>query len=486
MLDCEYPSEDVEITDVTADSRKAGKGTLFVSIRGQTSNGSDFIEDAVRRGAAAVLTDSVPQRDVAVPYILADDTRRALSLLCARFYGIERADGKTGIVAVTGTNGKTTTAHMIAHLLSSSGYKVGIIGTVGSGFYSGYRRAPNGMTTPEPEDLYREIGNLKRDGADYIVIEASSHGIHQKRLAGLYLTECELSAAVFTNLSPEHMDLHPTMEDYYLTKMKLFTDYGFAHRIINADDEYGQRLCYTYGGISVGEGDDALCRAKNIKFLGEDGVCYVYSSPMATLNVKCPMPGTYTVSNSMLAVTTALSLGADAMTVAEAMQSFSGVKGRMERIEVDEDCFVPPVFIDFAHTPAALEALIRSVKTVFPEKRIVVLFGCGGDRDRTKRAVMGRIATKDADLTVITSDNSRTERSDDIISDIMMGVLPSSAYSVIKDRKKAIEYVIMNADDDDVIVLAGKGHEDFEDVNGEKRFFDERRIVLDAIKKRNG
>lgn len=486
MLDCEYPPEDVEITDVTADSRKAGKGTLFVSIQGHTSNGNDFIEDAVRRGAAAVLTDSMPDRDVSVPCILTDDTRRDLSLLCARLYGIKRADGKTGIVAVTGTNGKTTTAHMIAHLLSSSGYKVGVIGTVGNGFYSGYRQASCGMTTPEPEQLYREIGKMSADGADYIVLEVSSHGIYQRRLSGLSLTGCELSAAVFTNLSPEHMDLHPTMEDYYLTKTKLFTDYGFERRIINADDEYGQRLCYTYGGISVGESNDALCRAKNITFLGEDGVHYVCSSPTATLNVKCPMPGTYTVSNSMLAVTTALSLGADAMTVAEAMQSFSGVKGRMERIDIDKDSFVPPVFIDFAHTPAALEALIYSVRTVFPEKRIVVLFGCGGDRDRTKRAVMGRIATRDADLTVITSDNSRTERSDDIINDIMMGVLPSSAYSVIKDRKKAIEYVIMNADDDDVIVLAGKGHEDYEDVNGEKRFFDERRIVLDAIEKRNG
>lgn len=342
------------------------------------------------------------------------------------------------------------------------------------------------MTTPDPEDLYREIGRLRLEGADYIVLEASSHGIHQRRLSGLCLTGCELSAAVFTNLSPEHMDLHPTMEDYFLTKSKLFTEYGFRRRIINADDEYGRRLCCTYGGIGVGESEYALCRGKNIRFLGEGGVSYVYSSPAAAVSVRCPVPGIYTVSNSMLAAATALSLGVDAMTVAEAMRSFSGVKGRMERVDADKDCFDVPVFIDFAHTPAALEALIRSVRTVFPEKRLVLLFGCGGDRDRTKRAVMGRIATRDADFAVITSDNSRSERTDDIINDIMMGVLPSSAYSVIKDRKKAIEYAIMNADDGDVIVLAGKGHEDYEDVNGEKRFFDEREIVLRAIKKRNG
>ncbi len=485
-LDCELPPEDVEITDVTADSRRAGKGTLFVSVRGNTCNGDDFIADAIARGAAAVMAEGEAKTPPGVPFAMCSDARRLLSLLCARLYCRGRAKGKTGIVAVTGTNGKTTTSHMIAHLMSASGYRVGVIGTVGCGFYGSGLGSLSGMTTPDPDELYRTIGKMMAEGADYIVLEVSSHGIRQERIRGLAATGCELSAAVFTNLSHEHMDLHPTMEDYFLTKSKLFTDFGFLRRIINTDGEYGRRLCYTYGGISVGEGHRALCRAEEISYLGEGGVSYVYTSPTATLRIGCPMPGVHTVPNSMLAVATSLSLGADAMTVAEAMRSFHGVKGRMERVFTVESAFLPPVFIDFAHTPEALLGLIRSIREVFPEKRLVLLFGCGGDRDRTKRAVMGRIATGHADFTIITSDNSRREDRDAIINDILMGVLPSSAYSVIKDREKAIEYAILNADDGDVIVLAGKGHEDYEDVNGEKRSFDERDIVKKAIEKRNG
>ncbi len=489
-IDCKAPRKDVIITDVTADSRKAGNGSLFVCVKGRKRDGNDYINEAVSRGAAAIVTDdarraSSTETSCGVPVILVDDARESLSRLCARFY-IGDGGISTSLIAVTGTNGKTTTAHMMAHLLSSMGCKTGIIGTVGTGLYSHAHATFGGMTTPDPERFYREIGELCRIGAEYIIIEASSHGIAQGRLAGLPLTGITPRAAAFTNLSAEHMDFHVTMEDYFLTKSRLFSDFGFEYKIINSDDEYGNRLCRMCdGALSVGRMENARYRAVDVTHSGADGVRYVLRSQGLALAVRSPIPGTYTVDNSALALVTVMQLGADPMAAAEAMSVFGGVRGRMERIAVDRRIFSPPVYIDFAHTPEALRALLASVRAAFPSKRIVTLFGCGGDRDKTKRAVMGRIATTISDHTVITSDNSRSEKTEGIISDILTGVLPNSSYSVMKNRADAIEYVIMNARDGDVILLVGKGHEEYEDIGGQRRYFDERGIVMAAIEKRN-
>lgn len=470
---------DVEISDVTADSRKAGEGTLYAAVRGRSQNGNDFISDAVRHGASAVVTDSAESIKAGVPVIYVPDAKTALSRLCARVYA-KGADMR--VFAVTGTNGKTTTSVVLSHILAAAGFRTAVIGTVGVGF-CGETVAGDGMTTPIPEVLYSELGRLAREGAECAVIEVSSHGIAEGRLSGLRETKCELCSALFTNLSPEHLDYHADMDDYFRVKSRLFTDFGFRSAVINVNDGYGRKLASSVRCNTVTVGDGADYAATDVTY-GSDGVRYTLMSEYMRLAVRCPFAGAYTVENTLLAASAAIEFGIDPLTVSEALGTFRGVRGRMERLPTEGFC--APVYIDFAHTPEALRALLSSVRRMHPDGRIVLLFGCGGDRDKTKRPVMGRIASVMADHTVITSDNSRTEDPDAIISDILAGVTEDSSYSVIRDRKNAIEYTLVTARDGDVILLAGKGHEDYEDRNGEKTHFDEREIVREVINKLNG
>lgn len=476
---CDPPVTDVEISDVTADSRKAGKGVLYVATRGHRFDGNDFISDAIGCGSEAVVTDDAEAASV-YGTILADDAKSALSRLCARLYARQ---ARPNIVAVTGTNGKTTTAMATAHILSAAGFKTAVIGTVGIGFYGEKLRFSDGMTTPVPEKLYSEIGELSYRGAEYVIIEASSQGIAEKRLDGLPETGCKLKTAIFTNLSPEHLDYHDGMEDYFKVKSRLFMRFGFEKAIVNTDGKYGKRLAKTATGRVLTVGDEADYAARRV-LCDCDGVEYLISSPWLRLAVRCPFNGAYTVENTMLAAVASLSEGIAPITVSEAIGTFNGVRGRMEKLNTDP--LDASVYIDFAHTPEALRSLLLSARRSFPERKIKVLFGCGGDRDKGKRAVMGRIATELADYTVITSDNSRSERPEDIISDILIGVDVNSSYSVIPNRKNAIEYMLKSSDAGDLILLAGKGHEDYEYRNGEKTHFDEREIVREVIDKING
>ncbi len=471
---------DVEISDVTADSRRAGKGTLFAALCGKRHNGNKFINDAVERGAVAVLTDERISAAAEVPVISVRDVKTVFSRLCARMY----ADGAaSNIIAVTGTNGKTTTAMATAHIFASAGFETAVIGTVGKGFYGNMTPSYDGMTTPVPEELYREIGKLSCAGAEYIIIEASSHGIAEGRLAGLIDTDCALKSAIFTNLSPEHLDYHADMEDYFRVKSRLFTDFGFVCSVINVDGRYGRRMADAALGHVITVGDNADYGASCIEY-GADGVGYLISSSRLRLRVRCPAIGAYMAENTLLAAATALTSGIDPLTVTEAIGTFHGVRGRMEK--VDTGSFGVSVYIDFAHTPEALSALLTSARRMHPQGRLILLFGCGGDRDKTKRAAMGAVASEYADYVVVTSDNSRTERAENIISDILKGMAQASSYSVIESRKDAIEYTLKIASKGDVILLAGKGHEDYEDRNGEKTRFNEREIVREVIDKING
>ena len=475
---------------MTTDSRKVEKGSLYIAIRGTSADGHDYIGGAVARGAAAIVSER--NIDPGVPVIVADNTRCAASRLFAAWYGGDDAGRahKTRLIAVTGTNGKTTVTHMIRHILAYAGKNVGIIGTVGISLGERVYETSAPMTTPPPEEFYRIVWDMIRAGADYIVFEASSHGIAQERLAGLDILGCELAAAVFTNLTPEHMDYHSGMEDYFAVKARLFLEFSPGVKIINTADEYGRRLFAMCGGGAVavdtvgGGGADGAVWPHGAITRGAAGVEYLYTSPEAIFPISCPVPGRYTIYNSIEAAACALSLGVDPVTVKEALGVFCGVRGRMERVRCDTTKFTPPVFIDFAHTPAALSGLLYSLREAEPYGRLVLLFGCGGDRDRTKRAVMGKIASETADFTIITSDNSRSERSENIIAEILTGVPDGANYTVIPDRAEAIEYAIMNATAKDVIVLAGKGHESYEDAGGVRRHFDEREVVAAAIEKR--
>ncbi len=452
---------------------------MYVAIKGSRFDGNDFISDALFRGCEAVVTDDAKAASTHGA-IMTDDAKSALSRLCARVYARKATPYA---IAVTGTNGKTTTAMATAHILSAAGFKTAVIGTVGVGFYGDKLRLFDGMTTPVPEKLYSALGALSREGAEYVIIEASSQGIAEKRLDGLAETGCKLKAAIFTNLSPEHLDYHVGMEDYFDVKSRLFTEFGFEKTIVNIDGEYGKRLAEKAMGKVLTVGAEGDYTASKVLYSG-DGVEYLISSPCLRLSVRCPFNGAYTVENTMLAAVAALSEGIDPITVTEAIGTFGGVRGRMEKL--DTDPLDVSVYIDFAHTPEALRSLLLFAKRSFPKRKITVLFGCGGDRDKGKRAVMGRIATELADYTVITSDNSRSERPEDIISDILIGVDKNSSYSVIPNRKNAIEYILKSSEAGDVILLAGKGHEDYEYRNGEKTHFDEREIVREVIDKING
>ncbi len=491
LTGAEAPREDVEITRITTDSRKAGAGDLFIAIRGVRTDGHDYIDEVIKKGVAAVASErEVP--GAGVPVVVTDSTRKFVSRAYSAWYGGDEAcrPHKTRLVAVTGTNGKTTITHMMRDILSNAGYKVGVIGTVGAslgerGYGSAYP-----MTTPSPDEFYSFLWDMIRNGADYIVFEASSHGISQERLAGLDMLGCEMSAAIFTNLTPEHLDYHADMEDYFYVKSRLFTEFSPKISIINTSDEYGRRLISMCGEGAVAvdtEGDGGQPGSvypHSVVMAGTSGVEYMYTSPRAIFPIACPVPGRYTVYNSIEAAACAVELGIDPVTVREALGVFGGVRGRMERVRCDKTKFSPPVLIDFAHTPAALEGLMLSVRELEPTKRLVLLFGCGGDRDRTKRPVMGGIAARTADFTIVTSDNSRTERPEDIISEILAGIPEGTPHTTIVKRAEAIEYAIMNATPNDVIILAGKGHESYEDVGGVRRDFDERAYVMAAVEKR--
>ena len=476
--------KDVEITDVTADSRTAGKGSLYIAIRGGSTDGELHIADAAARGAVAAVSERTPE----APPIQIIETENARELGCritAAWYGGDETGRphKTKLIAVTGTNGKTTVSYMLASMMKAAGYSVGIVGTVGAHMdgvdYDEGECAS--MTTPSADVFYRILWDMIRRGADYIVFEASSHGIAQHRLSGLPLLGCGLKAAIFTNLSPEHLDYHASMEEYFGVKARLFSDFAPEKKIINATGEYGARLLAMYPDAAAvdarGVGDAAF--PSSIAERGFDGVDFIYNSPSGSFPVRVGAPGLYSVEDAILALTCAIEIGVDRDSAVAALGDFHGVRGRMERVGGAGNA-QPTVIIDFAHTPAALEGLLRSVRDIAERRRITVVFGCGGDRDKTKRPVMGKIAAEGADFVIVTSDNRRTERAADIIADIIAGIPRGCEYAVIPNRTEAIEFAIWNADDGDIVILAGKGHESYDDADGVKRPYDERKIAADA------
>ncbi|MCD7831000.1 MAG: UDP-N-acetylmuramoyl-L-alanyl-D-glutamate--2,6-diaminopimelate ligase [Firmicutes bacterium] len=462
---------DVEITGVTAGSDGNLLGKMFVLRPGREKNAENLISKAISNGASAVLTGK--NIKASVPTVKCDNVRAAEARISAALYS---GGAKIELVAVTGTNGKTTTASMLHHILSRCGRRAGLIGTVGAVF-EGESCDTEGMTTPAPETFYRIIGEMSDLGADTAVFEASSQGIAGCRLDGLHVMKSSrLSAAIFTNLSPEHLDAHGTMEEYFRVKSSLFTEFSPHAAVINTDDAYGSRLSRRVGGVRVGtkSGDDFVIRDIAA---GCGHVLYTldYHGERRRVSIRA-FAGAYNAYNSAAAAAAAVSLGIGFDEVCGALESFGGVPGRMEPVSVPNG-FPARVYIDFAHTPAALTSLLKSAKAAYPEARIVVLFGCGGDRDREKRPKMGRAAAELADFAIVTSDNSRGEDKGAIINDILSGMTGYDNYTVIAERREAIKYALGSARKGDVIILAGKGHEKYEISNGIKSRFDEREEV---------
>ena len=466
---------DAEIEAITDNSEKVTPECLFVAHTGTHTDGHDYIGTAIARGAKVIVAEKKPAENCA--YLVTDNTRLALAYLFSRFYGDPAKD--LDLIAVTGTNGKTTVTHMLRHLFKCAGHKAGLIGTVG--YIIGDREYPASLTTPDPECFYRLLSEMREQGIRYVFCEASSHSLALDKLAA-----CRFTAGAFTNLTQDHLDFHKTVDAYLAAKCRLFP--MCAASILNADDEKTMRAAaYAKGPVyTFGQASPADFYAENVRYRGMDGSEFDLLWRGERIHTTLRVPSRFNVSNALCAIATAAVSGMDVKTAAASIADFPGVRGRMERLSFD-GCDVPfSVIIDFAHTPDALLNLLKAVRAAAGDGRgrIILVFGCGGDRDKTKRPLMGDVAARYADFTVITADNSRTERTLDIIDDILDGFDRTKPHRVIESRRAAIEYALSSAQHGDVVVLAGKGHEDYEIFGKEKRPFSERAIVKDYIKQK--
>ena len=462
---------EIAVTGISCDSRTTEKGDLFVAVTGFSSDGHDYISEAFAKGAVAVICQKTPECDI--NYIKVTDSRYALAVVSKNFFGDPAS--KLKLIGVTGTNGKTTVTMFIKHILETCrNEKVGLIGT--NQILIGNEVIDTERTTPESYEIHKLLRKMVSAGCSFAIMEVSSHALALKRVSELIF-----DVAVFTNLTQDHLDFHETMEEYARTKASIFKQCLLG--VVNLDDDYAQlmtentkcrMLTYSY------KTNEADIVAKDVRLLPDEiRFCALTTGRLERFGV-C-IPGLFTMYNALAAISCCMSLDIDLAESAEALKSIKGVKGRAEVVPFD-GAFT--IIIDYAHTPDALKNIISSIKET-ADGRVVVLFGCGGDRDRTKRPLMGKTAALYADFVIITSDNPRTENPTTITKDIVSGMGDSKTpYIIIEDRTKAIEFAIDNSQPGDTIILAGKGHETYQIVGNVKRHMDEREIIAEIFKKR--
>ena len=455
---------ELEIGDVRYDSRAVEKGDLFVAIRGYATDGHRYIEKALAQGAAAIVCEEAP---AGAPAVVVENSRRALAEIAANRFG-HPADSMV-MLGVTGTNGKTTTTYLIKHILEQAGHTVGLIGTNQN--LIGSEAIETERTTPESYELQALFARMRDAGCTHVIMEVSSHSLVLDRVHGI-----RFAVGAFTNLTQDHLDFHKTMEEYRRAKARLFavSDRG----VINLDDPAADAMladalcpCLTFSC----EKDAADLTARNIG-LHADGVSFLANTRGELARVRLAIPGHFSVENALAALGIALQLDMPLADAAKALATATGVKGRVEVVPTDTDY---TVLIDYAHSPDGVENVLRAVRG-FAKGRVVALFGCGGDRDRTKRPKMGAIAAALSDFCIVTSDNPRTEEPQAIIDDILEGMKDTKTPTrVIVDRPEAIRWALAHARKEDIIVLMGKGHETYQEVNHVKHHMDEREIVAD-------
>ena len=455
---------ELEIENVHYDSRKVRENSLFVAISGFASDGNRFIPMAMSKGAVAVVTAKKPEADV--PYVLVESDRLALAMLGCNFFH-HPAKAMT-LIGVTGTNGKTSSTLLLKQLLETVlGAKVGLVGTMAN--MIGQEEIPTERTTPESFELQALFARMRSAGCTHVVMEVSSHAVTLERIGGV-----RFDIAAFTNLTEDHLDFHKTMDCYCDAKAELFRRCERA--VVNADDSYSSRIlaaarCPVLTTSVSGSGG---LWAENLELLSE-GVSFTAHCDGETAAVHLPIPGKFTVYNALTVLGIAKQMGISLTEAAQALKAARGVKGRVEVVPTPGTPW--SVLIDYAHTPDGLENVLSSVKD-FCKGRLIAVFGCGGDRDPMKRPIMGEIGVKLSDIAVITSDNPRTESPMAIIEDILKGVKKEyGEYIVMEDRRAAIRYAMDIAEKDDIIVLAGKGHETYQEINGHKYHLDEREEV---------
>lgn len=456
----------VQVTGVAYDSRKVKPGDVFVCIKGYKTDGHNYVADALAAGAAAIVAQDEIGASVPVAYV--NDTRIALARIANSFFG--KSSEKLKLIGVTGTNGKTTVTYLIKTILEHAGKKVGLIGTNQN--MIGEKVIPAVHTTPEAPELYALLDSMVKEGVEYVVMEVSSHALDLHRVEG-----CRFETAVFINLTQDHLDFHSDMESYYIAKRRLFS--MCKNAVINIDDAYGRRLaaeapcdCMTY---AIEEKADL--QASDIK-ISVRGVTFLVKTKNATVPIRLGIPGRFSVYNAVAAMGASLSLGFDTDDVTKGLVIAKGVKGRVEVVNTGREY---TVIIDYAHTPDGLKNIISTVRE-FARGRVVTLFGCGGDRDKAKRPLMGEVAGQLSDFCIVTSDNPRSEKPSAIIEDILAGLDPTGCkYVVIENRRDAIRYALTHAEPDDIVILAGKGHETYQILADKTIEFDERKIIAEIL-----
>ena len=464
-------SGDPEIEHIAYDSRKVTPGGMFVAVSGFASDGNRFIPMAMEKGAALVVTAQKPQEDI--PYVLVESDRLALAQISCNFF--DHPGKSMTLIGVTGTNGKTSVTWLLKQVLEQvTGSKVGLIGTMENRI--GDEVVPTERTTPESYELQSLFARMRDSDCRYAVMEVSSHAVSLERIGGL-----TFDVAAFTNLTEDHLDFHKTMEAYCDAKAELFARCEAA--VFNRDDLWFKRITALSQcpRITYSAKGEAGIFAENVELLS-DGIRFMLTSDSMTIPVAVPIPGRFTVYNTLTVLGILKALGIDLKKAVKALETVQGVKGRIEVVPTPGKDYT--LLIDYAHTPDGLDNVLRSVRD-FCKGRLISVFGCGGDRDPIKRPIMGRIGVELSDLAIITSDNPRTEDPGAIIRDIEAGVTPEMGdYIIIPDRRKAIEFAMDIGRKDDIIVLAGKGHETYQEIHGVKYHLDEREEVAAYLAKK--
>ena len=471
-----WPNSENQIQKITSDSRQVSPGTVFVAWRGEHSDGHDFISDAVAKGAVAILHEEALVEAVEIPTFRSNDVRRDYSYITYQLAGL--LDGKIKLIGITGTNGKTTTTQLVAQLLRGLGKKVGTIGTLGAEVDGRVFR--EGMTTPPAEIVASDLNHMIESGAEICVMEVSSHALSQERLFGLKFT-----AAAWTNLTPEHLDFHGTMDAYAEAKARLFREYcdERSNWIMNIDDPTVEKFiepqAFTFSqrnGVK-----QASLRLSSATFNKNRTLCDLHLGE-EVFSIESPLIGEFNLQNLAAAIGVVTQLGYAPSDALALVNRLSGVPGRMEIVSTGTE---PLVVVDYAHTPDALLKALTTLK-VLPHRKLVCVFGCGGDRDQEKRPVMGRLVSENADEFFVTNDNPRTE-SPLLISDMIQRGIPAeskNSYKVILDRESAIQSAIESADAEDIVLIAGKGHETYQ-INGTEVIdFDDRKIARNYLNKK--
>lgn len=469
---CLQGTTEAEVKDVVYDSRKVSNGSMFICIRGAVVDGHTFAADVAQKGAAVLIVEEPVQVPDSVTVIQVEDSRYAMALISAAYFGYPAE--KLKVIGITGTKGKTTTTYMVKSILENAGYKVGLIGTIEA--IIGDKVIPAANTTPESYVVQQYFAEMLENGCDCVVMEVSSQGLMLHRTAGF-----EFELGIFTNIEPDHIGPaeHDSFEDYMHCKGLLFQQCKVG--IINADAEHLETVLegHTCQIETYGIDNPADLRAVNVQLvskLGYLGISYDLTGLM-NFHVEIDIPGKFSIYNSLTAIAICRHFNVSEENIVKALAG-ARVKGRIEMVKVSDDF---TLMIDYAHNAMALESLLSTLRQYNPH-RLVCLFGCGGNRSKLRRYEMGEVSGKLADLTIITSDNPRFEEPQDIIDDIKIGIEKTKgAYVEIPDRKEAIAYAIKHGESGDIVILAGKGHEDYQEIKGKKYPMDERDLIRDIL-----